>query len=145
MSVATVAPAGARPLPPLLDRAAVLTDGGDVLAAPAADDLTTHLHRYGPGPADASGLLELVAAAGLTGHGGAHVPVATKWRRTLAAGGARRVVANGCEGEPGSAKDVVLLRLRPHLVLDGLALTARVLGAGEAVVRVHTGSPVLAA
>jgi NADH:ubiquinone oxidoreductase subunit F (NADH-binding) len=90
-------------------------------------------------------MLAVVDAAGLTGHGGAHVPVAAKWRRALGAGGARRVVANGCEGEPGSAKDLVLLLLRPHLVLDGLVLAARTLGAVEVVVRVHEGSPAVAA
>ncbi len=130
-----------------------LLDGPVVLAADAggspsgamAHDLAAHLHTYGAGPSTTAGLLAAVDAAGLTGHGGGHVPVAAKWRRALTAGGARRVVANGCESEPASAKDAVLLRLRPHLVLDGLVLAARELGADETVVRVHAGSPALAA
>jgi len=42
-------------------------------------------------------------------------------------------VVNGTEGEPGSAKDKVLLGRVPHLVLDGAALAATALGASEIV------------
>jgi NADH:ubiquinone oxidoreductase subunit F (NADH-binding) len=128
---------------PLLERRAVLPEHAvELHEAPAAHALPEHLLRHGLTPD--GDMLAVVDAAGLTGHGGAHVPVAAKWRRALAAGGARRVVANGCEGEPGSAKDVVLLLLRPHLVLDGLVLAARALGADDVVVRVHSGSPAVA-
>ncbi|NGN69202.1 oxidoreductase, partial [Streptomyces sp. A7024] len=42
------------------------------------------------------------------------------------------VIVNGCEGEPPSLKDTVLLTRAPHLVLDGAFLAAAALGA-EAV------------
>jgi NADH:ubiquinone oxidoreductase subunit F (NADH-binding) len=54
-------------------------------------------------------------------------------------------VANGAEGEPGSAKDGLLLRRAPHLVLDGISLAARALGAREAYLAVHRTDPDLLA
>ena len=43
---------------------------------------------------------------------------------------------NGVEGEPASGKDKALLRLSPHLVLDGAVAAARAVGAAEAIVAV---------
>lgn len=95
-----------------------------------------HQTRFGPMPE--RDVLAAAAAAGLTGHGGAHVPVAAKWRRIQQRSGDLTVVGNGAEGEPFSAKDATLLQLRPHLVLDGLELTARALGASRAVLWLHS-------
>ena len=44
------------------------------------------------------------------------------------------VIANGCESEPLSAKDALLLSEAPHLVLDGAVLAARAVGAEEVIV-----------
>jgi NADH:ubiquinone oxidoreductase subunit F (NADH-binding) len=91
-----------------------------------------HLATFGPLPAG----VDVVAAAeqaGLRGRGGAAFPTAVK----LAAVARRRrpvVVANGTEGEPLSAKDKTLMATAPHLVLDGVVLAARAVGAREAVV-----------
>ncbi|MBA2945050.1 NADH-ubiquinone oxidoreductase-F iron-sulfur binding region domain-containing protein [Streptomyces himalayensis] len=73
-------------------------------------------------------------AAGLRGRGGAGFPAHIKWRGVAEADGLRVVVANGEEGEPSSYKDRWLLTYRPHLVLDGLLLAARTVGADRAVV-----------
>ncbi len=88
---------------------------------------------------DPDALLEQVDLSGLLGRGGAAFPLGTKLRTVRDAG--RRgsstvVVANGEEGEPASVKDRWLLRNRPHLVLDGLRLAARVVGADRAYVYV---------
>jgi NADH:ubiquinone oxidoreductase subunit F (NADH-binding) len=85
-----------------------------------------------------------VTTAGLRGRGGAGDPTGAKMRAVAEATGrtvARRavVVANGCETEPGSHKDNTLLRLAPHLVLDGAVLAAAVLEATEVVVCVRRG------
>jgi NADH:ubiquinone oxidoreductase subunit F (NADH-binding) len=100
--------------------------------------LDTHLALHGPlpEPARLSGerLVEAVERAGLRGRGGAAFPTARKLRAVREAGGRPLVVANGCESEPLSAKDAMLLREAPHLVLDGAALAARAIGAEEVIV-----------
>src|SRR5450830_1861523 len=106
------------------------------------EGLDEHMAHLGQRPAarDEAGRDALLAAldtVDLTGHGGAHVPVAVKWRAALRADGPLTVVANGAESEPLSSKDATLLRQRPHLVLDGLAITAEALGAERAVVWLH--------
>ncbi|MGW7255782.1 NADH-ubiquinone oxidoreductase-F iron-sulfur binding region domain-containing protein [Streptomyces sp. NPDC054834] len=123
----------------------LLAPGG----APA--DLTTHEQRYGPlayeSHDDPDALLRAVAEAGLTGRGGAAFPAYRKLVSVTEA--ARRtgrtpvVVANGCEGEPASRKDRTLLQMSPHLVLDGLRLAARAVGAGEAYLAVEDGASYL--
>ena len=138
--VPTAEPVG---LPGLLDSAVDCPLEGLGPTGPAPN-LAEHLDAYGPLPVapDASAqLIELLAQVGATGRGGAHFPVARKWRSVAAAarrtGAAPLVVANGAEGEPASAKDAVLLSRRPHLVLDGLAEAGRAVGATEAIVWLH--------
>ena len=102
-------------------------------------DLRPHLARYGAlGSAAGPGaLIREVAAAGLTGRGGAAFPAA---RKLAAAGEARPapvVVGNGAEGEPASSKDRSLLWISPHLVLDGLQLAAAAAGSATAVLYVR--------
>jgi NADH:ubiquinone oxidoreductase subunit F (NADH-binding) len=92
-----------------------------------------HYDRYGPLPAacrqSPQALVEAVAAARLTGRGGAGFPTATKMRAVVDRRGPAVVVANGVESEPASRKDQALLARAPHLVLDGALLAARAVGA----------------
>lgn len=100
-------------------------------------------------------LMEMAERADLRGRGGAGFPLARKLmavaRRTARAAEARLpgeaeekgalkgavVVVNGAEGEPGSAKDKVLLTRAPHLVLDGAVIAASALGTEEIVLAVE--------
>lgn len=88
---------------------------------------------------DPDALLSQVDLSGVLGRGGAAFPLAVKLKTVRdngrSAGGAV-VVANGEEGEPASVKDRWLLRHRPHLVLDGLRLAARMVSADRAHVYV---------
>ncbi len=122
----------------------MLPPGG---AAALPQDLAHHLQSHGPlryprarrGSRAGDGLIAEIAAAGLTGRGGAAFPAARKMT-AVAAGRRRPVVAgNGAEGEPASGKDKHLLWLAPHLVLDGLQLAAAAVGARSVYLYVHAG------
>jgi len=100
-------------------------------------DATDHLDRLGPLPRlGPEALIELAERSGLTGRGGAGFPTAIKVRAVAAARGRAVVVANAMEGEPLSHKDAVLLANVPHLVLDGLELVGRALGASRRILAV---------
>jgi NADH:ubiquinone oxidoreductase subunit F (NADH-binding) len=106
----------------------------------APEDLQAHLSRYGAVPyrGRTSTLIPDLEASGLTGRGGAAFPVHRKLAAVARAKGTRKVaVANGAESEPASRKDELLLRIAPHLVLDGLQLAAEAVGATEAHLYLH--------
>ena len=95
-----------------------------------------HTARLGPlpGPEATRDLIPALELSGLLGRGGAGFPVGRKWRSIAERSDGRAVVlANGAEGEPLSAKDRAVMTLRPHAVLDGVLLAARVVGADEAI------------
>jgi NADH:ubiquinone oxidoreductase subunit F (NADH-binding) len=102
-------------------------------------DLRAHLARHGALRNAGGGgrIVAEVAAAGLTGRGGAAFPVARKLAAAAEAGPAPLVAGNGAEGEPASSKDRSLLWISPHLVLDGLQLAAEAAGSGTAVLYVR--------
>ena len=130
------------PPPPSMPPPARITGRLLLPAGTPPDDLAAHLARHGPIPASpADTLIEQVEASGLLGRGGAGFPAGRKMRTVAAGGGRTVVVGNGCEGEPASAKDNRLLLHSPHLVLDGLALAARAVGADEVHLVLHAGSP----
>jgi NADH:ubiquinone oxidoreductase subunit F (NADH-binding) len=82
--------------------------------------------RLGP-----EALIAELKAAGLQGRGGAGFPAHFKWTAVRAQADATRyVVLNADEGEPGTFKDRELMRRRPDLVLEGLIIAARAVGAG---------------
>ncbi len=85
---------------------------------------------------DAEAILDLAAAAGLDGRGGAGFPLARKLRAVAEGEGPRVVVANGEEGEPASVKDRWVMRHRPHLVLDGLRIAAHAVDADTLILYV---------
>jgi NADH:ubiquinone oxidoreductase subunit F (NADH-binding) len=102
-----------------------------------AASLPEHAHRYGElpprhGRAARHRLVDQVAAAGLTGRGGAGFPTGTKMRAVAERRGSAVLVANGMESEPASEKDQALLARAPHLVLDGIELAAAAVGADSA-------------
>lgn len=118
----------------------VVTDRLRIGAGPPSASFRAHLDTHGPlnvpvGDRRWKGaVLDVVAASGLFGRGGAGFPSAAKWEACAKASRRSVVVINALEGEPASAKDRVLVTRCPHLVLDGAEAVAAVLGASEIVV-----------
>src|SRR5215472_2012711 len=85
-------------------------------------------------------LIEMAEQVDLRGRGGAAFPVAHKLTAVLDAARTRRrtpiVLVNGAEGEPGSAKDRMLLLRSPYLVLGGALVAAQALHARDILVGV---------
>jgi NADH:ubiquinone oxidoreductase subunit F (NADH-binding)/ferredoxin len=104
-------------------------------------DLAAHHAVFGTMPRlDIGRLIDMARQVDLRGRGGAAFPVARKLNAVQESVRQRRrrpvVLVNGTEGEPGSAKDLVLLLRSPMLVLAGALSAARALGATKIVVGV---------
>jgi NADH:ubiquinone oxidoreductase subunit F (NADH-binding)/ferredoxin len=113
--------------------------GADVTRLLAASGRPESLEAWrsagGFGDLDVDTICRNVASAGLHGQGGAAFPVAAKWRH-LSGSDSPVVVANGAEREPGTLKDRHLMTYRPHLVLDGLRVTAAATGSRRVIIAV---------
>ncbi len=107
----------------------------------------------GLGPdATPAALLDEIDLSGLRGRGGGWFPTGRKMRAVVDSAGRRSplssgrrpvVIANAMEGEPASTKDAVLISHAPHLLLEGIGVAARAIGAKRAYLAVHRGSPLI--
>src|SRR5437773_2404228 len=110
-----------------------LLEGPEVGAG--AESYANHVRRLGGVPDLGPGLIGTLQRSGLAGRGGAAFPTAVKWQAVAERSrGQAVVVVNGAEGEPRSQKDRLLMSARPHLVLDGAFIAARVLRARRVIV-----------
>lgn len=104
---------------------------GAVLLGPVPDDagLQKALEQT---PAQ---IIDQIATSGLRGCGGAGFTTGMKWRFASKAEDSRRfIICNADEGEPGTFKDRVLLTERPHLLIEGMTIAARAVGAREGII-----------
>ncbi|MBI3969964.1 MAG: NAD(P)H-dependent oxidoreductase subunit E [Chloroflexi bacterium] len=83
-------------------------------------------------------VIQALHESGLRGMGGAGFPAGEKWalvrRETRTP---KYVICNADESEPGTFKDRVLLQEAPHLVLEGIALAGRTVGAERGIVYIR--------
>jgi len=87
-------------------------------------------------------VLHTISESGLRGRGGAGYPTGAKWRDCVSQPEpVRYVVANGFEADPGAGADRTLMELDPHLVLEGTAMAAWVVGAERAIIAVSSAAP----
>jgi NADH:ubiquinone oxidoreductase subunit F (NADH-binding) len=99
----------------------------DYLAQGGSEGLTNAISRR---PEE---IINEIKRSGLRGRGGAGFPTGAKWEAVRNAGpGAKYIVCNGAEGEPGTFKDRLLMRRNPYQVIEGLAIGAFAVGAQEA-------------
>lgn len=78
-----------------------------------------------------------IDAIKLTGRGGAHFPVPTKWKLVAAHGGEKVLLVNAEEGEPGVFKDRHMLEGDPHRLLEGILMCCHATGANRVVVYIN--------
>jgi NADH-quinone oxidoreductase subunit F len=84
------------------------------------------------------GVVGEMKKSALRGRGGAGFPTGLKWSfmpRQYA--GAKYLVCNSDEGEPGTFKDRDILRYNPHIVIEGMAIAAYAMGIGVGYNYVH--------
>ncbi len=83
-------------------------------------------------------VVEMVKESGLRGRGGAGFPTGLKWSFCAPCQGERKfVICNADEGEPGTFKDRLIMEGDPHKVIEGMALCAYAIGAGEGYVYIR--------
>lgn len=83
-------------------------------------------------------LIELVRESNLRGRGGAGFPTALKWsfvpKESLKP---KYLCCNGDEGEPGTFKDRAIMEKDPHLMIEGMLISAYAVGAQTAYVYIR--------
>ncbi len=87
-------------------------------------------------------VIEEVKKSGLRGRGGAGFPTGLKWdfcRRSP--GDQKYVVCNADEGDPGAFMDRSVIESDPHAVLEGMAIAAYAIGAGQGYIYVRAEYP----
>lgn len=80
-------------------------------------------------------IINTLKASGLRGMGGAGFPTGLKWDLVRKENSAQKyIICNADESEPGTFKDRMILAELPHLIIEGMAMAALSVGAGEGIV-----------
>ncbi|MFM5953301.1 MAG: NADH-ubiquinone oxidoreductase-F iron-sulfur binding region domain-containing protein [Novosphingobium sp.] len=83
-----------------------------------------------------------VLASGLRGRGGAGFPAGIKWQTVANAPGTEKyVVCNADEGDSGTFADRMLIEGDPFQLLEGMAIAAHAVGAGQGYIYVRSEYP----
>jgi NADH:ubiquinone oxidoreductase subunit F (NADH-binding)/(2Fe-2S) ferredoxin/NAD-dependent dihydropyrimidine dehydrogenase PreA subunit len=90
-------------------------------------------------------IIKEISLSGLRGRGGAGFPTGLKWDMVRSAqstnGGARYIICNGDEGDPGAFMDRSILEADPHAVIEGMVIGAKAVGGTEGVLYVRNEYP----
>ena len=83
-------------------------------------------------------IVEEVKKSGLRGRGGAGFPTGMKWSFLAKPEGvARYLVCNADESEPGTFKDRYLMEFIPHLLIEGMIVSAYTLGSNVSYIYIR--------
>ncbi|MEY2942703.1 MAG: hypothetical protein RLY97_717, partial [Pseudomonadota bacterium] len=83
-----------------------------------------------------------VTQSGLRGRGGAGFPAGIKWRTVAEAQGPRKfIVCNADEGDSGTFADRMLMEGDPFQLIEGIAIAAYAVGAGQGYIYVRSEYP----
>ena len=86
-----------------------------------------------------------ILASGLRGRGGAGFPAGIKWKTVAAAQADRKyVVCNADEGDSGTFADRMIMEGDPFLLIEGMAIAARAVGATQGYIYLRSEYPVAA-
>jgi NADH-quinone oxidoreductase subunit F len=87
-------------------------------------------------------ICEEIEAAGLRGRGGGGFPTGLKWGLTLIEEADEKyVICNGDEGDPGAFMDRSIMEGNPHVVIEGMMIAAKAIGANKGFVYVRLEYP----
>ncbi len=87
-------------------------------------------------------IISEINASGLRGRGGGGFPTGHKWNECKEAfGDEKYVICNADEGDPGAYMDRCVLEGNPHLVLEGMMIGARAVGAQKGYIYVRNEYP----
>ncbi|MFC2033682.1 NADH-ubiquinone oxidoreductase-F iron-sulfur binding region domain-containing protein [Chloroflexota bacterium] len=87
-------------------------------------------------------IINEIKSSGLRGRGGGGFPTGRKWSECWEAPGDEKyVICNADEGDPGAYMDRGVLEGNPHLVLEGMMIGARAVGARKGYIYVRNEYP----
>ncbi|HEK25524.1 MAG TPA: NADH-quinone oxidoreductase subunit F, partial [Hydrogenobaculum sp.] len=86
-------------------------------------------------------IVEEVDKSNLRGRGGAGFPTGRKWKFCLQNPAPRYLVCNADESEPGTFKDRLIIERDPHLLLEGMIISAYALGVNRAYIYIRGEYP----
>ncbi|GAB4406539.1 MAG: NADH-quinone oxidoreductase subunit NuoF [Thermodesulfovibrionales bacterium] len=87
-------------------------------------------------------IINEVKKSGLRGRGGAGFPTGVKWELcSRASGDQKYILCNGDEGDPGAFMDRSVMEADPHVVLEGMIIGAKAIGANKGYIYVRAEYP----
>lgn len=90
----------------------------------------------------AAATIETVLQSGLRGRGGAGFPAGIKWRTVADAAGAQKyIVCNADEGDSATFADRMVMEGDPYMLIEGMAIAALAVGAGQGYVYIRSEYP----